>query len=217
MKLININLPSELELKVFSVLSKNTLAFEKNRFECFLFLLKDLDSSSRLELRKSIQKYTTSKVILISDNPSHSLFAWRINAFHFLQYPFTKNSLIGLSKKANEVSKSYSIPKIKIPVKEGFEVVDLNDISFIKGQGDYCTLYIKGRNPVLIAKRIIKFKDSLVHFSGFEVITKSLIVNINHIAKIVSNEAFFLTLPKLKLKLSDSSVSKLKRKLFWID
>ena len=216
MKEINSNLSAELIIRISSYLSKME-TIHKIKKDVLFFQLNDLNSDSRLQLRKAIQKNNDTYVVILSNKIEVALFAWKINAIYFLQLPFSNGSLSKLAQKLTEVSTSQINPKIKILTKDGFEIIDLSDISFIKGQGDYCTLYIRGRKPLLVAKRIMKFKETLVQFNGYEIITKSLIININHISKIVAKEASFVTLPHLRLKLSDSSVAIIKRKLFWID
>ncbi|MCB0516373.1 MAG: LytTR family DNA-binding domain-containing protein [Chitinophagales bacterium] len=217
MNLININLQE----KEFQLIDNNirhsvwTDTF--NDISFVLVIIKDLLEDSRWTLRKAVNKYEGAHFIILSSRESVAKFAWNIGVFHFLSYPLDLEQLKLLKIKINkEFYYRKDIEKLKLSFQGGFHLIHPNEISVIQGQGNYCKFFLKNHPPSLYTIRIGNIAELLSAFPYMARIHKSLIINVNHLSQIKSNNAYFRGKPTVILKLSSKTVIAIKKQLLWI-
>ncbi len=70
--------------------------------------------------------------------------------------------------------------KITIPVQDGFEVLEAQEILYCQADDNYTKIFLKGGSKKLVSKTLKFFEDALVTF-GFARIHKSYLVNVNEV------------------------------------
>jgi DNA-binding LytR/AlgR family response regulator len=213
----NINLhPSELDV-VLQVI-KSDIYNDILSADVSLIYLRSLTSQERLLLRQTINRNPDSSIIVLSENPLVAKFSWKINAFHFLDYPLKESELKNLKVKLiQRLNERRDLEKLKMSFKGGFDLLHPEDICVVKGEGNYCKFYFRNDKPKIYTGRIGSINSKLLDFPYMIRVNNSLIININHLAQITKNDAIFTGSPKVTIKLSDNSVRSIKKQLFWTE
>lgn len=201
--------------KDFDVINSLLTAYcRRNIPDGLLFLrVRDLSLSNRVLLRKAINANTGKPLVILSSNVNVSLFAWRVQAFHFLSYPVTKNQLRLLSKKIR--SERRSTHRLKVTYKGGERIINMNDISVINGKGSYCEFFFKTNRPELYTVRIGNVGEHCEAVPYMFRVNKSLIINVNNLSKIEGNCLFFGGEKPLKIALGQRSIAKVRKEVIW--
>lgn len=220
MKFENQNLPEHIFKIIHEFLTSNSSS-EKNvqkEKKIGFIQIEKLDVTERIQLRKMITEGVDS-IVIISSLPKIAQFSWKIGAFHFLEFPFTIAQLKVLKKKNEEAKVSSDLinKKIRLGYVGGYDFVPLKDINLILGQGDYCTLYTQTNKSKTYTYRISKIEQALEIQYNFIKLTKSVIININNVAQIISNTVKFTSSGAVNLELSPRAIKTLKDELLWIN
>lgn len=140
-------------------------------------------------------------VVFITGHDHYALQAFRANALGFLVKPFNHEDLLQvtaniLNKRTQRIDsvpideimrsvqlnhKRYEL--LNLPTANGFAIVPLETIIFLKGEGVYTDI-ITTNNRYTAAKLLHEYEDLLIN-SGFLRVHKSYIVNISHIQQYV--------------------------------
>jgi two-component system LytT family response regulator len=98
------------------------------------------------------------------------------------------NHVVEIKERENDLQNKILSPKvtstsgkITIPVQDGFEVLDVNDIVFCKADDNYTEIHL-ANSKKLVSKTLKYFEMALSEYS-FARIHKSYLVNINAIVK----------------------------------
>lgn len=219
MKIVNIQCDNE-EFEIISSalqFSVQNMLSEDPRIICFIHL-NDLNYENRKLLRQTINKYPSALLVISSGNDQIAKFAWKVNAFHFLSLPVSSAQLKTLKQKLQfNTRQSSENDKLKLPVKGGFDLIHPNEVCVIQGMGNYCQFYFREAKPKLYTARIGQVAEYLEFTPFICRINKSLIININHLTKIINGQAVFVGNPRVQINLSQRSVSAIKKELFWIE
>ncbi len=216
MKLINVNLSDE-DLR----LVRDTIVFIENKefteHICLIYL-DSLNEKNRFLVRQTININQNSLIIILSSQVEIAKFAWEIGVFYFMDYPILKNQLDGLKLKLNQqynVNENF-LQKIIIPIKGGYDIINIKDICVIKGEGNYCKFYFHNNSPKTYTARL---SDIMSRISSKSIIrvTKSLIINVDCLISIKNNEINFLGTPKVVIKLGLLTIRRVKKAILWLD
>lgn len=201
--------------KDFDIISNLLTAYcQRSIHDELLFLrVRDLSLENRILLRKAINANTGNPLVILSSNVNVSLFAWRVQAFHFLSYPVTKNQLRLLSKKIR--SERRSTHRLKVTYKGGERLFDMNNITVINGKGSYCEFFFKTDRPELYTVRIGNIGEHCEAVPYMFRVNKSLIINVNNLSKIEGNALFFGGEKPLKIVLGQRSIAKVRKEVIW--
>jgi DNA-binding LytR/AlgR family response regulator len=217
MNLINTNLSEDLSQIIYDYLNY-TKRLTNNDFTLCLHHMQDLSTPAKLSLRKVINKYPGARLVLLSDSPDVSFFAWKLNVFYFLTLPIEESSLSVLRQRLLQSSNERrDEEKIKMNYKGGFDLWHPEEICVLKGEGSYCKFYFRTEKPRIYTARISNIAESLLDSAYMIHVNKSLIININHLTGIKGHEASFVGKPKVLIKLSENSVKTIKKALLWKD
>lgn len=220
MKIYNQNLPEH----IFNIVnhaildpSKEVSKFEDDKKFGFI-LMNKLDNEDRILLRRMLSE-RFDYIAIISSNPKVAQFAWKVGAFHFMEFPFTIAQLKLLKQKYEEAKAISKIvnKKVRLGFTGGYDFVPLNEINIILGQGDYITLYRQVIKSKTYTYRISKIEKSLEYQFNFIKLTKSIIININNVAQISGSKVSFTGNGITSLELSPRAIKTLKDELLWIN
>ena len=100
--------------------------------------------------------------------------------------------------------------KIVLPVVNGFEVVNVGDICYLKAEGSYTLLVLNDGTNHLVSKNLKHFQQLLEGLSNFLRVHRSVMVNVWFIKKIVRNVGYTLILnDKTELPVAEEKVREL--------
>ncbi len=100
--------------------------------------------------------------------------------------------------------------KIVVPVANGFEILNLNDICYFKAEGSYTNIFFATGASLLVSKNLKHFEFILSGINSFVRIHRSYIANINFAKKIIRNDGSILLLEnKSELPVSEEKMEKI--------
>ena len=151
------------------------------------------------------------EVIFVTAHDEYALRALRANAIDYIQKPIDidelKNAidkacqtiekkagvpidntqLSNLSDMIKKLNTNQDIEKITIPHLGGFKIIELTDIMYFEGDGNYTTLYLQSMEKIVVTRQLGIFEEILPASTFFR-IHKSTIVNLKHVIGYNSNE-----------------------------
>lgn len=89
-------------------------------------------------------------------------------------------SAISLNTLNDNLSDPRRIVKINLPNANGFRVVYVVDLLFIKADSNYCVFHLRDGETILVSKHLKEY-DNMLKYSGFYRIHKSTLVNLSHL------------------------------------
>jgi two-component system, LytTR family, response regulator len=143
------------------------------------------------------------QVIFVTAHHEYALKALRANALDYLQKPIDIDELDNAIQKVEKVyeqrktsvdntqlsnlvemlhklNKKEEIDKITVPHIGGFKILELKDIMYFEGDGNYTTIFLNSLEKLVVTRQLGHFEDILPE-SNFFRIHKSTIVNLNYI------------------------------------
>jgi len=97
--------------------------------------------------------------------------------------------------------------KIVVPVANGFEILNLQDISYFKAEGSYTQIFFASNTKMLISKNLRHFEFILTNIKSFIRIHRSFIVNINFAKRILRKDGGTLILENnIELPVADDKM-----------
>ena len=105
------------------------------------------------------------------------------NQNKFPQYQVLKNNLKGDQNL-----------KIAVPVGNGFKVIDLNSIVYLKADNTYTEMHFQDKKTLIISRTLKNFEDTIVEGSPLIRTHKSYIVNKNFITDVIKSDGGYLLL-----------------------
>jgi two-component system LytT family response regulator len=84
--------------------------------------------------------------------------------------------------------------KIVLPVANGYEILNLRDICYLKAEGSYTQIISKNNAGLLASKNLKHFQFVLEGAGNFFRVHRSIIVNIHFVKKLLRNEGAALIL-----------------------
>jgi len=171
-----------------------------------LFLDIKLGHESSFEILEEYPCPTDNVHIIFTTAYSEfALKAIKKDAIDYLLKPIDfKELIIAVNKVKQKLSPSHenhnqsstkqlNKPKIKLVNRQGFELVDLNEILYCKGEINYTHFYFKSKKSILTSKTLKSYQEYLEQW-GFLRIHKSHIVSLNEITQFSNGKLASVTL-----------------------
>ncbi len=135
------------------------------------------------------------ETIFVTAYDHYAIEALNNQATYYLLKPISIDELIKsvnlvteIKKKESELQDQVLAPKttiikgkITIPVQDGFEVANVEDIVFCKADDNYTEIHFE--NSKKIVSKTLKYFEEILKVYGFARIHKSYLVNINAVVK----------------------------------
>jgi two-component system LytT family response regulator len=140
------------------------------------------------------------EIIFITAHNNYMMQAFHFSAMDYLLKPLDdnllKNAVVRAVKRITEKNGHQPVEtflhngqqwdrhhkiKLCIPSLKGFQVVQLDDIIYCEGSGNYTLFTIANKQPVICASKPIHEYEALLADSGFIRIHKSYLINMGHI------------------------------------
>jgi len=144
-------------------------------------------------------------VVFVTAYDKFALRAFEFSAADYLVKPVDKDRLIKTveiikeKREKNDIDCKLSVilhnlkikfskyPTIAVPNEEGIEFVPVEDIVYLKSDGNYCSIYLKDDEKLYVSKTLKHFANLLDDF-GFIRTHQSYYVNIRYIRKYIKND-----------------------------
>ena len=165
------------------------------------------------------------KIIFTTASNEHALKAFEMSAVDYLLKPIQYDKLERAIKKFASVThykftENYKtlkenlseagIKKIIIPQTNGFEIVKLDEIIFIKAEGSYAKIYLKNEKLLMISHNLKYFEDLLREIPYFLRIHRSHLVNVHFAKRISRNNGNILVMEnEMELPVSSERIDNL--------
>lgn len=125
--------------------------------------------------------------------------------------PVLKNDILPVLKQ-NLLNESHK--KIVVPVANGFEILNIEEILFLKAEGSYTQIFFANNSSMIISKNLKHFEYVLSGSNNFIRIHRSFIANINFAKKIFYADGGMLLLDnKKELPISSERMDKVIQQL----
>jgi len=137
----------------------------------------------------------TFETVFVTAYDHYAIDALNAHASYYLLKPIDIDKLIAAVDYVTEIKQREEqlqntvlkpkqqtvVGKLTIPVQNGFEVLQIEDILYCQADDNYTVIYFKEKKK-LVSKTLKYFEDAL-NESGFTRVHKSFLVNVNHITQ----------------------------------
>lgn len=174
----------------------NTISFD------LLFLDIDLPDGNGFDVLEKA-KTLHFNVIFTTAHNEYALKAFKYSAIDYLLKPVNIDELMvaiqkvqqkekigSLEKKLNLLFENYNqnkYTKINLPTKNGFEIIELDDIMYCNADNNYTHIFLRDKRKITISKTIKEY-DELLPASKFYRIHQSYLVNLGYIKKYIKGD-----------------------------
>ena len=161
-----------------------------------VFLDVELNDKTGFELLKVFPN-KNFEVIFVTGFNNYAIEAFKHNALHYIVKPVNPTDLIEAVKRSNIDKKDKKTQeakqndtnkpkdkKIDISTENETRFVPLKDITYIKADGSYSLIYLTSNKKILVSKLLKEMENRLSKEEEFFRVSKSCIVNLNHVALI---------------------------------
>ena len=148
-------------------------------------------------------------VIFTTASNQHALQAFEMSAIDYILKPIQEDKLRSAIQKFRKQKKASSAEnisvlkqnlltpefrKIVVPVLNGFEILNLADIIYLKAEGSYTKIFLLHKEILLVSKNL-KYFDTVLEATHFFLrIHRSFMANTNFVKKIIRNDGYFLVM-----------------------
>ncbi len=180
---VNINDKDEI-VNTINPYLKNYINIDKLLF----YQLSVFDEINKSRLSKYISDGYNIVVITENCNYLNLQHEFKIGGMIYLNEVW-KNHLVGCLKNMYERKLK---KRLVIKFSGGYEVIDLNEVLFIKGERNYSFIYLYNKKKITVSKNL-KLLENIIYEHKVNIIRygKSYILNIDKITKIKGNLIFF--------------------------
>jgi two-component system, LytTR family, response regulator len=175
-----------------------------------VFLDVNMPGESGFELLEKLTE-RNFEVIFVTAHDEYALRALRANAIDYIQkpididelktaiekasgiieqkagVPYDNAQLSSLGEMIKQLNTNQDIEKITIPHLGGFKIIELKNIMYFEGDGNYTTLHLQTMEKIVVTRQLGVFEEILPTSSFFR-IHKSTIVNLNYVTGYNSSE-----------------------------
>ncbi len=151
-----------------------------------LFLDLNLNGRDGFQLLKEMVA-SSFHTIIISANTDKAITAFEYGVLDFIPKPFNKDRIKKALEKYHNLVNDLGLATKYLAIKkqQNVELIDIDEILFIKGAGNYSEIYQRNNKKELHNKTLQKLMALLP--SKFERLHKSYIVNMTSIEAITNN------------------------------
>jgi two-component system LytT family response regulator len=171
----------------------------------------------------------TFQVIFTTAYNEFAMKAFEMSAVDYLLKPLQEEKLNAAIKKVylkhappslellpalKENLRPNNHKKIVVPVANGFDILNLEDICYFKAEGSYTNIFFNDNTSLLVSKNLKHFEFILSAISHFVRIHRSYIANISYVKKIIRKEGGILLLEnKSELPVAEDKMDRIMESL----
>lgn len=159
-----------------------------------VFLDVDMPGLSGIELAEMYSYDRSFEIIFITGHKEHAPKAFRVKALDYLMKPVSPRELdealsrLTESLEARRKPLNLSDNRIALPMLNGLELVDANEILVFEAERAYTSIKLKNGETKLVSKRLKLFEDLLNDRPNFKRVHRSYLVNMNEVNRYAKAE-----------------------------
>ena len=163
-----------------------------------LFLDIDMPGLSGMQLAEMFGDDRSFEIIFITGHREQASKAFRVKALDFLMKPVSPRELDEALSRLVSTMQDRDKPvelansKIALPMSDGLELVNVDDIICFEAERAYTTIRLKDGSAKLVSKRLKLFEDLLVSNENFKRVHRSGMVNLDHLVKYSKADALLI-------------------------
>jgi len=149
----------------------------------------NMPDMSGLELIKSLTSRRSLAVIFITAYPQYAVDSYKVSAVDYLLKPYGFAEFSKAVRKATDAlaprrhDDDTARRSLFVKVDYRYVRLELSDIRYIKGYGEYLRIYVSGREtPIVTLSSFAAMRERLT--GDFIQVHRSYIVNMNHVSRI---------------------------------
>lgn len=167
-----------------------------------------LGKRDRIILRNLRGLYADLSVTLCS-KATFALDAWKLDLFHFEDYPIESSQIIHSYKKY--INKSHeSINEFVLKTDMGIKKIGYNAVTYLSADGNYTKIHVKGDRSIIQTKQLQCFQECTEKDLNMKRVHRSYIINFKNVKRVNNTELHFFGCDK-PLKVSQSLEKKIKQ------
>jgi two-component system LytT family response regulator len=168
-----------------------------------IFLDIELPVYSGLQIFEFLNEDETNfKIIFVTAFNQYAINAFEMSAVDYILKPveFDKlqTAILKFKSAANQHNNTHiqllknnlkdnAIKKIVVPVQNGYEIISIQNIIYIKAEGSYSRIDINNNESLLVSKNLKYFEELLGQSDHFYRIHRSYLLNLQYAKKITRN------------------------------
>ena len=140
------------------------------------------------------------QLIFTTASNEYAVQAFEMSAIDYLMKPIQEEKLKAALKKAGQERKTAekerlpilkqhllheNVRKIVVPVTNGFEILNVRDICYLKAEGSYTRIFFSSQENILVSKNLKHFEFIMAGIPSFLRIHRSYIANMDFARKIL--------------------------------
>ena len=183
----------------------------KNQQPDLVFLDVEMPNEQGVEIYKYFEKEPmTFSLVFTTAYSQYALKAFELNASDYLLKPIRPSKIREVIQRVSEDKKrenvyqkledlnqtliNQSLNKVGMPVKDGIEFVNVDDIVHIKGEGMYTSIYTSENKDYLISKPLKFFEYITENYPLFYRAHRSHIINLKYLKQYVRKDGNYVVL-----------------------
>lgn len=128
------------------------------------------------------------------ESPNHQLTLDEKNLINLILDDFLRKMYENEFGNSQIISTKYfSLESIPLPTNEGFDFVNIHDVSYLEAESNYTWIILKSGAKQLVS-RTLKEMSILFRSPQFFRAHKSYLVNLNHVVKYIRGQGGYLVL-----------------------
>lgn len=155
-------------------------------------------------------KEITFDIVFVTAYSDYALRAFEISALDYILKPVEiealqtavdkvkvrkeKDLLLKQLHLLNDVMRGEEFKRIAIPMNDGTQFVEIDDIILFQADGAYTQIHLKDKKHLLVSKPVRVFDELLQHRPQFYRCHRSFLINLNYIEKYSKGEGEMLLL-----------------------
>jgi two-component system LytT family response regulator len=158
-----LELISDIQFRVIFVTAYDQYAIKALRLSAVDYLLKPIDGE---DLQKAVEKLKS----LMVNPPDSSL---------------VDNLLMNMKLPDSQ-------QKIAVPYREGYELIEPQNILYCEAEGAYTRMFFKGENRILLISKSLGDMEDILPAIQFQRIHHSTVVNINYVTHFIKSDGGYV-------------------------
>lgn len=182
----------------------------KSKDILLFYFAENLSEIDRIRLKSLVADLPSIKICLLSD-VAHALDAWKLNLFHFEEYPISSSKILNTYRKY--VISMGGIDK-ELVLKHDGELVKIPfaHMNYLQAAGNYTMIYQRNDKILVQTKQLGTYEFLCEKDLNFNRVHRSLILNLANVKTIGHREILFYNTNKA-LGISESLKYKLIREM----
>lgn len=183
---------------------------QKSNDLVLFYFAEDLTDMDRIRIKNLSADHPGIKICLLAQE-QFALSAWKLQVFHFEEYPVSASKIATAYKKYLQLNGGEA--KELVIKEDGATVkIPFSSINFLMAAGNYTMIHQKNDKTIVQTKQLGTYEYLCEKDMNFNRVHRSLIVNLGNVNSIGNKQVHFYNTTK-PLQLSEALEAKLKREI----